>query len=192
MKRTHVILLVLIIIAVGSIFVLGKSKNQAIVENQQTQIQQPIGSNGTLFLEPSSFSLNSGEEKEISVMANFANGSPNETINYLKTSINYSADSIVLSEGKYVDTSESGFDKIFRVDGPTAANQAGVLVIELGMKNPGTGPTTDKSVVIGKFVVKGKSQTGSVQQFTFGNTQMVNGNAQMVPMKLEEGSYQVN
>lgn len=191
MKRNHIFLIGVVIIAVGTIFVLGKNKKQTVVENRQTQV--PLtSSNGTLTLAPSSFSLHKGEEKEISIVANFVNGSASETINYLKTSINYSPDSIILSEGKYVDTSESGFDKIFRVDGPTAANQTGVLVIELGVKNPGTGPTTDKPVVIGKFAVTGKSQTGSVQEFTFGNTQMVNGNAQVVPMKLEEASYQVN
>lgn len=192
MKRTHVILIGLIVVAVGSIFVLGKSNKQAVVENQQVQVPQPIASSGTLILEPSSFSLNQGEEKEVSVIANFVNGSPSETINYLKTSISYSSDFIVLSDGKYVDTSESGFDKIFRVDGPTAANQNGVLVVELGMKNPGTGPTTDKSLLIGKFIVQGKTQSGSPQQFTFGNTQMVNGNAQVIPVKLESGNYQIN
>lgn len=121
------------------------------------------------------FSVN--QTKTFNLIATFTGGSTAEKIDYFKTTLSFSPKYIVLPANVYVDTSSSGLQKIMRVDGPTAANGSGNIVIELGANAPGTGPSTNAPITIARITFKGFANTPSPQNISIVKTQIIN-NAQ--------------
>lgn len=122
---------------------------------------------------PSSATFAAGESKAFELQAAFSSGSATQKLDYFKAEISFNKEVLQMPAGSYVDTQISGFDKIFRVDGPTAANEAGKIIIELGAKTAGSGPSTEKTITIAKFNLKAKEVVSAAQTFTVGNAQVV-------------------
>lgn len=197
MKQKYIfILFILFIITIGVVIFFNQStKYSATSETNNGESTKETSETQTVSIlefDPSEVALSEGEAKEVSLQMKFANGSADEKLNYLKTTVTFSPQYVAVPEGVYVDTSVSGFDKIFRVDGPIVANQTGKIVIELGMKSPETGPTTDGMITVAVFTIKGIARTSGIQVFTLENTQIVNNNAQIISSESVNGIYQVN
>jgi thermitase len=148
-------------------------------------------SQATLFLEPSQASFAINGAKIFDLKANFANGSSAQKLDYFKTEISFSKDFLQIPAEHYIDTSMSGFKKIFRVDGPTAANDSGKIIIELGADVPGGGPVTSNIVTIGKITFAGRAQTTSSQNITIGTTQIVDNRSQALSVATQGVAYSV-
>lgn len=116
----------------------------------------------TLSLIPATSSFGNQEVKEFKLIAQFNGGSAAEKIDYLKVKINFPKDNLELAD--YVDTTDSNLGRQILVDGPTAANGSGIIVIELGALSPGSGPATTVITTIAKIKFKGKSaiQNGAI------------------------------
>lgn len=154
----------------------------------------PTGGSGTsavLSLDPSQVQYNRGENKVFDLKAKFTNGSTSEKINYFKTTLAFSTTYLNMPEGVYVDTSMSGLSKVFRVDGPTAANQSGKIVIEIGASVPGTGPTTANTLTLARITLKGIANTSAAQNITFDSAQMINNQEKAIALTTTAATYQI-
>lgn len=144
-----------------------------------------------LSLLPSTENFSVGTTKTFDVMANFTYGSASEKLTYLKTSISFSNDFLQIPSGMYIDTSASGFGKIIRVDGPVAANNTGIINIELGATSTGSGPGTSKPLRIARIYFAGKAITPDIQFIRLTRAQIVNSQNIELPVELGSASYNV-
>lgn len=149
------------------------------------------GTSVVLSLDPAQVKYNRGENKVFDLKASFNNGSSAEKINYFKTSISFSNTFLNMPDGFYIDTSMSGLSKVFRVDGPTAANQSGKIVIEMGASVPGSGPTTENTLTLARITLKGVANTTLAQNITFDSAQMINSQEKAIPFTTTAASYQI-
>ena len=145
----------------------------------------------TISFEPYQQVFKVGETGAFFLKATFPEGSLNEKIDYFKTEVNFQTEYLQVPSGMYVETSSSGLDKIFRVDGPTVANGSGKIVIELGASTPGTGPSTDKPITIAKIYFAGKKNTPSSQDISLTKTHMVNNKSKSMLIIPQIASYLV-
>lgn len=145
----------------------------------------------SLSLYPVSETIGVGQAKLFELKAAFSGGSSTEKLDYFKTELSFNPGYIKVPEGKYLDTGESGFGKIIRVDGPQAANESGKIIIELGAGTPGTGPSTDKPVTIAKLYFEGKGVTPASQDVKIGQTQAVNNQSSDINVTSQSAKYLV-
>ncbi len=150
-----------------------------------------LSSNATLSLIPVASAISVNGTKSYELQASFPNGSATQKLDYFRTEINFNNVYLQVPAGNYVDTAASGFDKILRVDGPSAANDAGKIIIELGAKTSGGGPATDKTITLVKFNLQGKSAISISQNLTVTNTQLVNNLSQPLTVTAQTASYTV-
>lgn len=148
----------------------------------------------TLSLLPSSGNIMLGSTNQYDLIATFTGGSSTETLDYFRTQIEFNTLYLELPASDYIDTTTSGFDQIFRVDGPQAANGNGKIIIELGSKlHPG--PSTSTAVTIAKIHFRGKMLTpGTGTQpltLTQTATQIVNNQSIPLGLNIQSGSYRV-
>lgn len=147
----------------------------------------------TLSLYPTDETFNKNETKVFTLTATFADGVPAEKLDYFKTVVTFDKNYLQIPVDKYVDTSSSGFDTIFKVDGPTAANQNGKITIELGASTPGTGPATDKPITIAKIYFRAILPVSASQNVTLGNAQIVNNSKSSISLLSAQGfTYTIN
>lgn len=146
----------------------------------------------SLLLYPTSQTMAVGESKTFELRAVFTNPQSGERLDYSRTELSFSNANLEAPASVYIDTSVSGFEKIFRVDGPTQINASGKIVIELGAKTPGTGPSTGAPLTLARIILKGKAVTSSSMPITIGTSQMVNNQSVSLPIASVQGStYQV-
>lgn len=162
-----------------------------LVRQRQDIRPKASSSNITLSLYPTTETFTVGGNKTFELKATFTGGSSSEKLDYFKTEVSFSKDYLQVPSGSYIDTSQSGLSKIFRVDGPQVGNESGKLIIELGVQSPGTGPSTDKPITIAKITFSGKSQTSSSQTISVGNTQVVNNQSAALPFTTQGASFTV-
>lgn len=146
-----------------------------------------------LSLYPSNETFENSETKEFTLIATFADGVATEKLDYFKTVVSFDKNYLQMPADKYVDTSSSGFGTIFRVDGPTAANQNGKITIELGSTTPGTGPATKNPVTIAKIYFRAISPVSISQSVTLSDVQMINNSQSNISLLAAQGfSYTVS
>lgn len=145
----------------------------------------------SLYLDPAEATFDKGESKVYNLMAKFTNGSAQEKLNYFKATVSFANTYLAIPSGVYIDTSPSGFDRIFRVDGPIASNQAGKIIIELGSSVRGTGPGTDKLLTIAKITFAGMAKTPSLQSLVIEEPQIVNQYELQLPTVVTAATYNV-
>lgn len=163
-----------------------------ILVGKRQEIRKEAGaSKVTLALYPTTESFNLNGTKTFTLMATFTGGSSTEKLDYFKTEISFSNNYLRVPANAYVDTSQSGFGKIFRVDGPVAANESGKIIIELGASTPGSGPPTAQALTIAKIYFEGKTVTPSSQTLGIGTSQVVNNQAGTIPVTTQPASYTV-
>ncbi len=148
-------------------------------------------SNVTLALDPSPYTFGLNETKTYELKATFTNGSPSETVDYFKTEISFSTQYLKMPADNYVYTAQSGFQVIFRVDGPTAASEYGKIVIELDAGWSGNGPSTEGEITIARIDFEAIALTPSAQTLTIENTQVVNDQGEEIPASSQVASYTV-
>lgn len=167
------------ILAIVFFAILSVSLFAGVYLSQKRQDIRPRAGASTVSLQlfPTTEYFTVGGEKVFELKAVFTGGTATEKIDYLKTDLTFSNQFLLVPTGKYVDTAMSGLTKIFRVDGPVAANEAGKIIIELGAQTPGSGPATDKPITIAKIYFSGKANTTSVQNIAIGASQVVNNQA---------------
>ncbi len=178
-------------IVVVLVLLLAVFAGLSLVKQSQEIRKKASGSVATLAFYPVKDNFQLNETKVFELKATFTAGSAIEKIDYLKTEINFSKDYLLIPSGKYVDTSSTGLDKIFRVDGPQASNDSGKTIIEIGASVPGSGPSTDKPITLAKIYYTGKAKTPSLQDVTIGTTQVVNNQSANIPVTLQGFSYTV-
>lgn len=146
-----------------------------------------------LSLYPSNETFENSETKEFTLIATFADGVATEKLDYFKTVVSFDKNYLQIPVDKYVDTSSSGFDTIFKVDGPTAANQNGKITIELGSSTPGVGPATDKPITVAKIYFRAILPVSTSQSVSLGNAQIVNNSKNNISLLSAQGfSYTIN
>ncbi len=144
-----------------------------------------------LTLIPTTATFSNQEIKEYQLTAQFTGGSTSEKIDYLKAKINFPKANLALSD--YVDTTSSGLSKQFRVDGPQAANDSGVIVIELGAISPGSGPATSGPITVAKIKFKGISAITNGQIGIDSSAQIINNlSVAITPVNVEYATFTVN
>lgn len=151
----------------------------------------------TLSLYPTTETFDINEAKTFQLIATFSSGSAAEKLDYFRTAVHFPKSSLQVPRNAYADVSASGFGKIFRVDGPMIANSTGTIIIELGAPAPGTGPSTDKPIVIAKLTFSGKAQTpvSPPKKITIGDTEAVNNFSERITYDANskiEASYTVS
>lgn len=148
------------------------------------------GSDAILKLVPSTADIALSGTASFDLQASFPKGSTTQKLDYFKTEITFDKDILKLPDASYIDTSTSGFGKIFRVDGPTAANDAGKIIIELGAVTPGAGPASDKPITIAKINFQGiKSASG--KNLVIGTSQVVDNKSVSFTVTSENATYSV-
>lgn len=117
-----------------------------------------------IYFVPSDTKINTNQIT-VSMYAKFATGTPSERVDYFKTKVILpTGGQLVIPPDSYVKTTFTGntfnLDRIFHVDGPTVSNANRAIMIELGSKTKGAGPTTDPNenggagLKVAEFVVQ--------------------------------------
>lgn len=168
-----------------------------LLTQQRQEIRKKASGTGasgiSLSLYPTDETFNKNETKVFTLTATFADGVVDEKLDYFKTVVTFDKNYLQIPVDKYIDTSSSGFDTIFKVDGPTAANQTGQITIELGASTPGAGPATDKPITIAKIYFRAILPVSSAQSVTLGNAQIVNNSKGNISLLTAQGfSYTIN
>lgn len=156
--------------------------------------KKAAGTTVAFSLLPATSTVTVGDAVQYDLIATFTGGSATETLDYLRTQIEFNSAYLELVPANYIDTAVSGFDQIFRVDGPDVANANGKIVIELGSKAH-AGPSTNTAVTVAKINFRGKAVTpGTGTQsltFTQSASQVVNNQSAVLPFTVSSASYQV-
>jgi len=171
---------------------------------QEQELRKKAASSGvqaSLHLIPLQQTLTVGETKEFELQATFTGAESGERLDYFRTEFNFSTLYLDIPPDTYIDVSQSGFNRIFRVDGPIAANSSGNIVIELGASVPGNGPLvynqsgTPVVLTIAKIKFRGKAVTSGFKPLSFltdkFNSQLVNNQSLYLSPQYADGSYQV-
>lgn len=187
-KKQLYALILLAILSVALFFSL-------ILVKQSQEVRKKAGGSGAnnvvLSLYPTNETLKIGESKVFELKALFTDGIPNEKLDYFKTEITFDKNYIRIPADRYIDTSMSGFTKILRVDGPTAANENGKIIIELRVNTPGSGPATDKAITIAKIYFEGVTKTTNTQSVTIGAPEFVNNSSTNISASVQNLAYTV-
>ncbi|MCL5797590.1 MAG: hypothetical protein M1366_02205 [Patescibacteria group bacterium] len=160
-----------------------------LVRQNQELRNRAAGLSVTLSLNPSTDNLSTSKPKEFDIIATFQNGSSGEKLDGIRTVLNFPAANIFIPDSPLIDTSTSGLSP-YKVDSPAVANQAGKMNITLIASTPGSGPSTDKPVIIAKVFLQGKAPITSTS-VTFSDTQIVNNQSAQVPVQLESANLGV-
>lgn len=107
-------------------------------------------------------------------------------LDYFKVEIAFPKEFIKMPANAYIDTSMSGLKKIFRVDGPTAANESGKIVIELGADVPGGGPLLKSNMTIAKITFSGFAIPTMTQKFVINSIEAVSDRSQVIVLSTRE------
>jgi len=152
-------------------------------KGQRTRTQ--AGASGVQFsLNPVSETfVGVGDQKAFELVATFQNGSPTETVDYLKAEVSFPPSYVILPDASYVQTyftsNPTNFTRIFRVDGPYASNTSGKIIVEVGAKTPGGGPATaitegqSYSLRVARIVYQAAAQTTTPQYVTLSGISVV-------------------
>lgn len=182
---------IIFFLALGSGILVGLA---LIDRTQDIRNRAAGGATVTLSLSPVSQDIPLGDTQLFLLNATFTGGSPSETLDYLRTQIEFNPSYLELPSATYIDTVSSGFDHIFRVDGPQTANGNGKIIIELGSKTR-PGPSTATSITIAKIYFRGKSLTlgtdPQVLTLTSSASQIVNNASDSLVFNLESANYRV-
>ncbi len=178
-----ILLLLFIILAIFLTRILATTK--------QDIRKKAAGSSATISLYPTKETFQPGETKIFELKATFLNGSKDEKLDYFKTEISFSPKYLQIPAKNYIQTSTSGFNRIFKIDGPENANKNGRIIIKMGTDKAGNGPTTLKPLTLARIYFQGKEQTPSIEEIGLENTQVVNNRSAEIPSTLQGVKYRV-
>lgn len=145
-----------------------------------------------LALVPSTATVALNGTQAFDLKATFTGAASGQTLDYFKTTVKFDTATLSMPDGQYIDTSMSGFKKIFRVDGPTAANGSGSIVIELGADVPGGGPSTAGPITVAHIVFTGKAATASKNITLDSASQVVDNHSTNLTVTTSSTSYTVS
>lgn len=192
-KKFVIIGLIVLITILSLVFIIFKpfNANKQPVVKEDTEITTAKETPVVIALVPSTQEINLNETKSFDLVATFPNGSPSEKIDYFKATIHFSKDFLQIPEDKYIDTSTSGLKRILRVDGPSAGNATGTLLIEIGASVSNEGLSTDKPITFAKIFFSGKNRTQNEQEITLDKLSIVDSKSTLLPVVAASAKYQV-
>ncbi|MBI4990980.1 hypothetical protein HZB96_02690 [Candidatus Gottesmanbacteria bacterium] len=189
-KKFVIIGLIVLLAILSLVFIIFKPFKQPVVK-EDTEITTAKETPVVIALVPSTQEINLNETKSFDLVATFPNGSPSEKIDYFKATIHFSKDFLQIPKDKYIDTSTSGLKRILRVDGPSAGNATGTLLIEIGASVPDESLSTGKPITFAKIFFSGKNRTQNEQEITLDKLSIVNSKSTLLPVVLLSAKYQV-
>jgi len=142
------------IVLVG-VLLIGVMVFSAVTTDKNQKFSSKNRASGTeaklsLVLNPAAFQLN--ETKTVSLQLTFNNPVAGEKLDALQTKILFPKECLRLTDYVDISTVESaGLNKIFRLDGPTAANDLGAIIISIGASEKGKGPSTGMPVIVAQM-----------------------------------------
>lgn len=193
---------VALFLIIGTIFLMDGQYNNA--QRGKTNVTSSASGNDDvvrtsrllLSLRPTYAMFKLGEVKTVELVASFDKGEDNEHLQALKTEISFSNKNLKLAD--YIKIVQSGFSKSNRVDGPVQANQSGVIVVDLGVKQGSTGPSTSgllgkgAEIVVAKIDLQAIDMTSQPMVMTIGSTRVVNDKGESIAADISGMGYTVN
>ncbi|MCL4338903.1 cohesin domain-containing protein [Patescibacteria group bacterium] len=159
---------------------------------QQRQEIRPKASSTSVVLSllPATQNFNLNDTNTFDLVATFTGGSSTEKIDGIQTEVDFSSQYLNIPANHYIITAQSGLS-VLRVDGPTISNQNNKALIRLVATTPGSGPSTDKPIVVAKIDFQGIAATPRPQIISLGTSQIVNNLSVAIPVTLVGAGYTV-
>lgn len=107
--------------------------------------------------------LNINEVRVFELKALFSDPDIGEKIDGIDLKLHFPNGYLYMPSGQYIDTTPSGLDKTYRVDGPVVANNTGDIIIKMVTSIPDGGPPVAQAVTLARIYLAGKAVTPSDQ-----------------------------
>lgn len=174
------------------IFVVTEKSNSTPNKDPSGEvISFPLNGKSHILLLPDNYAFRNNEIKLFTLLLVPDSSQSENTLDYIKTEIQYNILDLHIAENRIIDTSSSGLGRLLKVGTPSNANTKGILTIELGSFAPSSGPTLTSPLKIATIPFQTITSQKKQGKIIVGKTQAVGNDSKSLSIITQETNYTI-